>query len=124
MLQLAERIQALLEYRRTHRAGPEPAKDPLSNLIAAQEQGSVLNEAEIIATCVLLIAAGHHTATNLIANGMLLLLQHPQEMQALKDDCSLAGTAIGEILRYGSPVQNVARIAVQDVEIDGKTIGE
>lgn len=71
----------------------------------------------------LLLVAGHETTVNLIGNGMLALMQHPDQMQKLKDDPGLIRTAVEEMLRYNGPVETpTVRWAFQDVEIGGKVI--
>ena len=101
-----------------------PREDLLSALIAAEERGEVLSEDEVLATCVLLLAAGNETTTNLIGNGMLALLRHPEQFQKLRDDASLTDTAVEEFLRYDGPVQATARVANEDVDIGGQKVEE
>ncbi len=116
--------RALADYFRTliaeRRAAPRD--DMLSGLIAAEEAGDRLSEEELLATCILLLVAGHETTVNLIGNGTLALLRHPAELQRLRDDPGLIGTAIEELLRYDGPVQRTARIPSEDVTIGGKAI--
>jgi cytochrome P450 len=66
--------------------------------------------------------AGNETTTNLIGNGMLALLRHPEQMQTLRDHPSLMSSAVEELLRYDSPVQTDARTAMEDHELDGRPI--
>lgn len=96
-----------------------PRDDLLQALIAAEERGDALTEEELISNCMLLLAAGHETTTNLIGNGLLALLRHPDQLRALRDDPALAPVAINELLRYDSPVQLTDRIAVADLELAG-----
>lgn len=111
-------LRPLLEERRKSRKD-----DLISSLIAAEEDGNRLDEVEILSNVILLLIAGHETTTNLIGNGMLALLRNPQQMELLKATPDLMPSAITEFLRYDSPVQFVRRIATQDVEIGGVTIG-
>jgi cytochrome P450 len=115
---------ALREYFRSliavRRKSPKP--DLLSALIAAEEQGDKLSEPELVATCVLLLIAGHETTVNLIGNGLLALLQHPDQMRALAGDPALIQTGVEELLRYDGPVQRTSRMTLADVEIGGKQI--
>ena len=114
---LAEYFRALIAERRA-----SPRGDLLSGLIAAEEAGDKLSEAELLATCVLLLVAGHETTVNLIGNGMLALLRHPDQIRRLRENPALIGSAVEELLRYDGPVQRTARTADQDVTIRGITI--
>jgi len=99
-----------------------PQNDLLSGLIAAEEEGDKLDEDELLATAILLFAAGHETTMNLIGNGMLALFRNPDQMAKLKADPSLIKTAVEEFLRYDGSVQITARVALEDIEVGGKTI--
>jgi len=110
-------FKALVAKRRR-----DPQEDLLSAFIAAEEQGDRLTEDELIATAVLLLGAGHETTMNLIGNGLLALFRHPEQMAKLKADPSLIQNAIEECLRFDGPVQMTARTALEDIEIEGKTI--
>jgi len=115
---------ALGDYFRTLIATrwKNPRADLLSNLIAAEEQGDKLSEEELLATCVLLLIAGHETTVNLIGNGLFALLRHPAEFRALRDHPTLIATAVEELLRYDGPVQRTGRMTMTDVEISGTPI--
>src|SRR5581483_7943348 len=99
-----------------------PSGDLLSALVAAEEQGDVLSEEELLASCVLLLFAGHETTTNLIGNGLLALLRHPDQLQRLRDEPALIARAVEELLRYDSPVQFTSRVTPDEVELGGKRI--
>ena len=99
-----------------------PRADMLSDLIAASEAGDKLNEDELLATCVLLLVAGHETTVNLIGNGTLALLRHPDQLRRLREEPGLIGSAVEELLRYDGPVQRTARVPSADVTIAGRTI--
>jgi cytochrome P450 len=116
---LAEYFHGLIAERRA-----APREDMLSALIAAEEAGDKLNEDELLATCILLLVAGHETTVNLIGNGVLALLRHPAELRKLRENPGLIGTAVEELLRFDGPVQRTARIPSEDVTIDGQTIGK
>jgi cytochrome P450 len=103
-----------------HRA--QPRDDLLSALIAAEEAGDKLSGLELLATCILLLVAGHETTVNLIGNGTLALLRHPGQLALLRDDPSLARGAVEELLRYDPPVQFTGRVALEDITIGGVTI--
>ena len=115
--QFAEYFRALIQKRRG-----SPGDDLLSALMAAEEEGDTLSEDELLATAILLLIAGHETTVNLIGNGMLALLRHPDQLQRLADDPSLAKSAVEELLRYDPPVQLTGRTALEDMEIGGGTI--
>lgn len=114
---LTDYLRTLADHRRRH-----PQDDLLSALIAAEEGGGRLSEDELYATVALLLVAGHETTVNLIGNGVLALLRHPEQLQRLRQDPGLIRTAVEELLRYDSPVQATSRIAHADLEIRGHTI--
>ena len=95
-----------------------PREDILSALIAAEEAGSCLSEDEVVASCIFLLFAGHETTTNLIGNGMLALLRHPDAYETLRRTPSLAPDAVEEMLRYDGPTQAMTRIAREEVRLD------
>ena len=98
-----------------------PGDDLLTALIQVEDEGQQLNEVELVSTMMLLYIAGHETTVNLVGNGLLALLRHPDQQDLLRKDPSLVPTAVEEMLRYDSPVQLSARNAIEDVEIDGMT---
>jgi cytochrome P450 len=100
----------------------EPKADLISALVAVEERGEVLTERELVVMCSLLLIAGHETTVNLIGNGTLALLQHPDELQRLRATPALLGSAIEELLRFDSPVQMTGRIVTQDLEIGDQRI--
>jgi len=116
---LAEYFRGLIAQRRA-----APRGDLLSGLIAAEEAGDKLNEVELLATCILLLIAGHETTVNLIGNGTLALLRHPDQLQRLQRDPGLITGAIEELLRFDGPVQRTARIPSEDIVIGGHTIAK
>ena len=91
--------------------------DLVSRLIEAEEEGDRLTTDEMQVTLRLLLVAGNETTTNLIGNGMRALLQHPEQMQILREQPELIPNAVEELLRYDSPVQVDMRTALEDVEI-------
>lgn len=100
----------------------DPQDDLLTALVEAEEAGDKLTEEELIATCILLLIAGHETTVNLIGNGTLALLRNPEQMALLRDDPSLIKSAVEELLRYDSPVQMTTRWVLEDLELDGNQI--
>jgi cytochrome P450 len=124
MKPLTEGIHELQEY-----LGPivaerleEPGDDLLS-VLARGEKTGVYNRDETIANAVLLLLAGHETTINLICNGTLAFIQHPEQWEAFKaNPTALMKSATEECLRYDSPVKSLTRIAAEDVEMQGKVI--
>jgi pimeloyl-[acyl-carrier protein] synthase len=101
-----------------------PRADLLSGLIAAEEVGDRLREDELLATCILLLVAGHETTVNLIGNGTLALLRHRDQLRRLREDPGLIASAVEELLRYDGPVQRTARVSGEDVAIASRTIAK
>lgn len=101
-----------------------PEGDLLSQLISLEDQGDRLTDDELVATCILLLFAGHETTTNHIANGLLGLLRFPAELAALRADPSLAQYAVEELLRYDGPAGVQARIVTQAHELRGRRLKE
>jgi pimeloyl-[acyl-carrier protein] synthase len=118
--------EALLDYLRgiVAQRRREPRPDLISDLIAVEEQGDVLNERELLVMLNLLLVAGHETTVNLIGNGMLALLRHPDQLALLRARPGLIETAVEELLRFDSPVQLTGRIAAQDCTLGGQHIGQ
>jgi cytochrome P450 len=98
--------------------------DMLSGLIAAEENGDMLSDEELLEQVMLLFIAGHETTVNLIGNGTLALLRNRDQLAKLRADRSLDATAVEECLRYDAPVQMTRRVTLTDVEVGGKTIPE
>jgi cytochrome P450 len=110
-------VRALLEERRRR-----PGEALLDALLAADEDGARLSEDEIAANATFLFIAGHETTTNLIGNGLHALLRHPDQLAILRRDPALIEPAIEELLRFDTPVQFAARVALERTEIDGVAI--
>jgi cytochrome P450 len=96
-----------------------PRDDLLSALLAAEDEGDRLGEAELRSIVLLLFVAGHETTMNLIGNGMWALLAHPDQQRRLVGDPSLVPNAVEEMLRYDGPVHLTGRIAREDLEVAG-----
>jgi cytochrome P450 len=97
-------------------------EDLISQLIRAEATGGVITTKELLAQCCTLLFAGHETTRNLLGNGMLALLQHSQQWQALQNAPSLLPSALKELLRFDSPVQYTGRRLKVDVEMHGQLL--
>src|SRR5947207_3525160 len=100
--------EAIRQLREHPRAGL------INSFVDAEIDGDRLTEEEIIANCIVTMVGGQETTTNLIGNGILSLLRHPDQMQRLRDDLSLIPSTVEELLRYDSPSQHKARICPED----------
>jgi cytochrome P450 len=110
-------IEVLLNEKRLN-----PAADLISELVQTKEQEDKLSNNELLSTIWSLIIAGHETTVNLISNGVLALLQHPEQMNLLRENPSLIPSAVDELLRYSGPVMFISRLASEDMTIHGKRI--
>lgn len=99
-----------------------PGEDLLSALLAAEEQGNILNEQELLSTCTMVLFGGHETTTNLIAGGLYTLLRHPEQWKALRESPELVSPAVEELLRFEAPVQRQGRVVAEDFELHGQTL--
>ncbi len=115
--ELSSYLRDLVEERRD-----QPRDDLLTGLIQAEEEGERLTEAEMISTIFLILFAGNETTTNLIGNGILALLRHPEQLERLRANPDLMRTAIEELLRFDGPVQLTTRFATESIKIDDHTI--
>ena len=95
-------------------------EDLISQLIRAEATGAIITHKELLAQCCTLLFAGHETTRNLLGNGMLALLQHPLQWQALQAQPSLLPSALRELLRFDSPVQYTGRRLKVDCELHGQ----
>lgn len=110
-------LGAIVEERRK-----DPRADLISGLIAAEEAGDRLSAPELMQMLILLLVAGNETTTNLIGNALIEFMRHPEELARLRANPELLGTAIEEVMRFGSPVQVTVRRATRDTEIAGKPV--
>ena len=102
-----------------------PTDDVASAMVAAQQRGDFLNRDELVAACVLLLFAGHETTTHLLGNGMLALLRHPAQMQALRAGRGNEGqvsAAVEEMLRWDGPSLAQVRVVAAEYELGGKVM--
>jgi cytochrome P450 len=102
-----------------------PGDDLISQMLEVAHEGQEYTDDEVVATLVLLLIAGHRTTASLIGNGMRALFLHPDQLAMLSADPGLAPSAVEELLRYGSPLyRSTLRIATEDIELHGVTIGK
>jgi cytochrome P450 len=109
-------VKAMIDDHRRHDSG-----GLIADLLNAERDDRLASE-ELAAMFFVLLFAGHETTTNLIGTGMLELIRHPDQWQALVDDPSLMSNAVEELLRFVTPVQWSDRLAQVDIEIEGMTI--
>ena len=118
--EFADYVHGLMELRKAH-----PGTDLISTLAAAEKDGERLSVEELIATCVLLLNAGHEASVNGFGNGIVAALLQPTVMQPLRDDPrTVSRTALEEFLRFDSPLQLFERTATTDTEINGVLVRE
>ena len=123
LVSLTEYFRAVLPERREHKAD-----DLVSLLLRVEEEGEALTNEELLAQCTLLLVAGHETTRNLLGNGMLALLQHPEQFAKLRENVkaaagpSLMNSAVREFARFDSPVQFSGRAVTEDFTWHGKEI--
>lgn len=110
-------LRVLVDERRAN-----PGDDLLSALIAARDEQDRLTELELLGTVSLILEGGFETTMNLIGNGVSALLRNPDELARLREDPSLIGSAVEEVLRFEPPVMVTARTSLEDREIDGTAI--
>ena len=102
----------------------DPDADVLTRLIQGEKDGTRLSAAELHHNCIFLLNAGHETTTNLIANGMWLLLRFPDQLESLRRNSSLLASAIEEMLRYEGPIQLNNRRLTGPIELGGRRVAE
>ena len=112
-------FQAAVAQQRVH-----PREGLIGALLTAEVDGDRLSEEEVVANTIVTMVGGQETTTNLIGNGILTLLRHPEELERLREDLLLLPPAVEELLRYESPSQHTARLAPEDVVLGGKLIGK
>ena len=115
--EMAALFRELIAARRAR-----PQADLLTELVQVEEDGDRLSEDELVATCVLLLFAGHETTTHHIANGLAALLRFPAELERLRADRSLAPAAVEELLRYDGPIGAQVRIVQDAQKLHGKDL--
>ncbi len=114
---LANFFRALIAERRA-----APGDDFVSRMIAARDDEGRLSEDELVATCMLVLFAGHETTTHLLGNAVHALLDHPDQLQRLRSDPALIDSAVEEFLRYDGPSNAIARVVKVNHEIEGRQL--
>lgn len=99
-----------------------PTEGLIHALATVEVEGDRLSEDEVIANTIVTMVGGQETTTNLIGNGVLTLLRHPDQLDKLRNDPSLTPSAVEELLRYESPSQHTARLAPEDIQLGGTLI--
>lgn len=117
--ELTEFFRHLAAQRRT-----KPREDLISALVRAADEGERLTEQELLSTCGFLIVAGHETTMALLANAMLALLRHPDQLERLANDTTRIASAVEECLRFDSPIQHQTRVAAEDMQLHRRNIGK
>lgn len=117
-------LVSLTEYFRAHVSARRESKgdDLVSLLLRVEEEGEVLTGEDLLAQCTLLLVAGHETTRNLLGNGLLALLRHPEQFAKLKDNPELINSTVREFARFDSPVQFAGRAAMEDFAWHDKEI--
>jgi cytochrome P450 len=99
-----------------------PREGLIHSFLTTEADGDRFTEEEIIANTIVTMVGGQETTTNLIGNGVLTLLRHPQELEKLRKDLSLIPSAVEEMLRFEPPSQHTARLAPREFDLGGKRI--
>ncbi|WP_223702645.1 cytochrome P450 [Sutcliffiella deserti] len=113
----AQYMRELIAVKRVN-----PSNDLLSGLITVSDSGDSLTEDEMVATCLLLLIAGHETTVNLITNGYYLLLSHPEEMEKVRANANLLPNLVEEVLRFDPPVLLTTRWIGEDMDFYGQSL--
>jgi cytochrome P450 len=100
----------------------DPRDDLVSHLALAEERGQTLTDDELVASAILLLNAGHEASVNAFGNGVVTLLQHPEQLELLRADEGLVPTALEEMIRYDAPLQLFERTASEDMQVGDVTV--
>jgi cytochrome P450 len=117
LITLGEYFTGLLEERRRR-----PQDDLLTSLVETRESDDRLTDDEVASTAILLFAAGFETTTNLLGNGLLALLEHPEQLRDWRSNPQIASSAVEELLRFDSPVQFNLRTALEPADLLGEPL--
>ena len=116
--EFAEYVRNLAEHRKIN-----PGKDLITDLAMVEENGEKLNSHELVATCVLLLNAGHEASVNAFGNGMVAALERPDQAELLrKNSRAITETALEEFMRFDAPLHLFERTATIDTELGGVKI--
>ena len=116
--EFAEYVRNLAEHRKTN-----PGQDLITDLAMVEENGEKLNSHELVATCVLLLNAGHEASVNAFGNGMVAALERPDQAELLrKNSRAITETALEEFMRFDAPLHLFERTATVDTELGGVKI--
>lgn len=117
LAEMLDYFEGLVERSR-HR----PGDDMVSSWLEEDEEGDALSNDELTSMCALMLFAGHETTTNLLANGLLALLRHPDQLAALRSKPELALRAVEELLRFDGPIKVIIRRVTDDFRVRGTKI--
>ena len=116
--EFAEYVRSLAEHRKKN-----PGQDLITDLAMVEENGEKLNSHELVATCVLLLNAGHEASVNAFGNGMVAALERPDQAELLrKNSRAITDTALEEFMRFDAPLHLFERTATVDTELGGVKI--
>jgi cytochrome P450 len=115
--EFADYMRDLAAQRRAH-----PRDDLVSHLVLAEERGQTLSEDELVASAILLLNAGHEASVNAFGNGVVTLLEHPEQLARLRADHGLVASAIEEMIRFDAPLQLFERTAREDMQVGDVTV--
>lgn len=116
-MNMAAYFREVIQQRRA-----DPGDDFISRMISARDESNALSEDELVATCMLILFAGHETTTSLLSNSVKALIDHPEQFQRLRRDPDLVDTAVEEFLRYAGPTTAITRAVAQDHELGGREL--
>lgn len=119
LTQFFEYLAPLIEDRKVN-----PGNDLFSVIVNSEIDGEPMDLAGILGYLIIVVTAGHDTTSASLAGGLLALMQHPEQLQKLRDDPELIPAAANEIIRWVAPVKHFARTAVEDVEVGGQKIAK
>jgi cytochrome P450 len=115
--ELNEYFRVLVEAKRR-----DPGEDLISQLIAVEEAGDLLDTEELIATCIMILIAGHETTASLLASSVLAFERYPAQRDRLRSERDVLPSAVEELLRFEGPAKMIGRVARADLELSGVAI--